>query len=63
MTYLNPRIAPPTDTNRIVLERRDGETYALTEEFLSHVDSVEWFGKIRLFLRKRNWLPESERSL
>jgi hypothetical protein len=62
MTYLNPRIAPPTDTNRIVLERRDGDRCLLSEEFHGHVDTVDWFARIRRFLRQSDWIPEAERD-
>lgn len=61
-TYLNPRIAPPTDTNRIVLAARGRPPFALTREFHGHVDTLEWFSKIRVFLRSCGWTPADERD-
>ena len=29
---------------------------------MAHADSVEWLGKIRVFLRSHGWLPEDERT-
>ena len=56
----NPTFAPPTDKNRIALQARDGETFPLTTEFFSHTDCLDWFGKIRVFLRKNGWVPDAE---
>jgi hypothetical protein len=61
-TYLNPRIAPPTDTNRIVLQGLGGSSVPLSATYLGHSDTLEWFGKIRVFLRKYGWTPKSERE-
>lgn len=54
------RTAPPTDENRIVL-RTDTKSFPLTKTFFGHIDTLEWFGKIRVFLRKAGWEPQSER--
>ena len=60
-TYLNARIAPPTDTNRIVLET-NATSFPLTQAYFGHADTVEWFAKIRVFLRNAGWVPAIERE-
>jgi len=59
---LNPQIAPKTDTNRIALEGRGEAEFALTDEYQSHSDTLDWFGKIRVFLRRNGWTPIDERE-
>jgi hypothetical protein len=61
VALLNQTVGGEQDTARIALEC-ERETYFLTEERLSHLDSNEWFGKIRRFLRKHGWVPEDERD-
>jgi len=34
----------------------------LREEYASYSDSLEWMGKVRLFLRRHGWLPHDERQ-
>jgi len=34
----------------------------LTEAYVSQMDATEWFGKIRVFLRKNGWTPRDERE-
>jgi hypothetical protein len=34
----------------------------LTDEYFAHMDSTEWLGKIRVFLRKNGWIPADERK-
>jgi hypothetical protein len=46
---------------RIVLvDQRGGETL-LGEDWLAHVDAIEWLGTIRKFLRTHGWVPVDER--
>ena len=60
VALLHQTVGGEQDTARIALECQR-ETYFLTEERLSHLDSNEWFSKIRRFLRKHGWVPEDER--
>lgn len=62
MGAINPSIAVPTETKRIVLETSEDETHALTTEFFGHSETTEWFAKIRRFLRSVGWTPLAERS-
>ena len=52
---------PEVDQKRIMLVGKTGSV-PLTEAYLASVDVTEWFGKIRVFLRKHGWVPESERE-
>lgn len=63
LQFINTSVGPEIDVARIVLhvEGRRGPI-RLTEAFLSHIDSVEWTGKIRTFLRAQGWVPEDERE-
>jgi len=60
VSLLNRTVSGEQDTARIALELRN-ETFFLTQERSSHLDANEWFGKIRVFLRKHGWVPEDER--
>ena len=63
--FINTQVGPEIDVARILLEIDSGHvpsTIRLTEAFLAHTDSVEWVGKIRVFLRSHGWLPEDERE-
>ncbi len=47
---------------RIVLvDDRERET-PIGEEWLAHVEAIEWLGKIRKFLRAHGWVPADERG-
>ena len=61
MRFIDSKVGPELDTARIVLITEDDRELPLTEDFLSHMDSSEWLGKIRLFLRKHSWIPQDER--
>ncbi len=61
MRFIDSTVGPDLDTARIVLITGEGKELPLTEDFLSHMDSSEWLGKIRLFLRKHGWVPADER--
>lgn len=60
--FINTSVAPEVDVARIVLVL-DAEQAPvhLSEQFLAHVDAVEWIAKIRSFLRKQGWVPADER--
>ncbi|MBX3226477.1 MAG: hypothetical protein KIT84_32550 [Labilithrix sp.] len=61
--FINTNIAPKVDVARIVIVLdNDRAPVLLTEQFLAHMDSVEWVGKIRSFLRKQGWVPADERA-
>jgi hypothetical protein len=55
------RVGPEIDTARIIFTSGQ-ERVALDDRFVSHTDAVEWFGKIRVFLRKNGWVPFDERE-
>lgn len=59
---LAPNIGPPTETKRIVLDPSEGDTHALTADFFGHTETMEWFAKIRVFLRSMGWTPLAERG-
>jgi hypothetical protein len=62
MRFIDSRVSPEVDTARIVLVGRDREPVPLTKAYLAHMDATEWLGKIRVFLRKHQWVPEDERE-
>jgi hypothetical protein len=58
---LEAQALPTVDEQRIVLVCATG-CVPLTESHLASVEVTEQFGKMRVFLRKHGWTPESERS-
>jgi hypothetical protein len=67
MRFIDATVGPELDTQRIVVlggatNGKGGKRLALTEEYVPHMDAVEWFGKIRVFLRKNGWTPADERA-
>jgi hypothetical protein len=62
MGPLAPNIGPPSETKRITLESAKRGTHTLTQEFFGHAETIEWFAKIRSFLRSCGWTPLSERE-
>lgn len=66
--FTNTTVGPSVDQARIVLVGRktkknpDRLKVVLTDEYFAHMDSTEWLGKIRVFLRKHDWLPTDERK-
>jgi hypothetical protein len=56
-------VGPEIDVARITLVP-DGARppVHLTDAYLAHIESVQWLGRIRAFLRGHGWLPEDERG-
>jgi hypothetical protein len=50
------------DTSRIVFVLRGKKKLALTEQYVSHSDCLQWMGKVRTLLRSGGWLPVDERA-
>lgn len=48
---------------RLALERRapEGPVF-VPDERVTPIEAQEWYGKVRVFLRKHGWVPESERD-
>jgi hypothetical protein len=61
LRFIDSQALPEVDQKRILLVGRSGSV-PLTEAYLASVDVTEWFGKIRVFLRRHGWVPESERE-
>jgi hypothetical protein len=59
--FINSTVGPEVDTGRIVIVSSSSRV-ALSDDYLAHIDATEWFGKIRVFLRKHGWVPLDERS-
>ena len=63
MRFIDATVGPELDTARIVVVATSGRRrIALTEDYVTHMDATEWFGKIRVFLRKNGWIPADERA-
>ena len=62
MRFINATVGPELDTARIVVVGARGTRVPLTTEYIAHMDASEWFGKIRVFLRKSGWVPADERA-
>jgi hypothetical protein len=62
MRFADSRVAPPLDVARIVLSFEDGSTVPLSAERLSHLETADVYGKMRVFLRKNGWQPADERE-
>lgn len=61
LRFIDATVMPPVDEARIELVLKD-ESIFLSDDYTSHLDATEWFGKIRRFLRKNGWVPEDERG-
>jgi hypothetical protein len=63
MRFIDATVGPELDTARIVVVATSSRRrLALTEDYVTHMDATEWFGKIRVFLRKSGWIPADERA-
>lgn len=48
---------------RLSFERHaPGEPVFVPEERVTPLEAQEWYGKVRVFLRKHGWVPEEERA-
>lgn len=59
LPFMQNSVGPKIDTARIALVVR-GEAIFLTEDYLTHFETLEWFNRIRLFFRKHGWAPADE---
>lgn len=61
-THASGRGGSATERVRLALERRGEEAAVFVpEDRLTPIEAQEWYGKVRVFLRKHGWVPESER--
>jgi hypothetical protein len=60
--FVETTVGPELEVVRIVIEVNGAEPTRLSEAFVSHMDGVEWLGRIRRFLRAHGWVPEDERD-
>jgi hypothetical protein len=52
-----------TERVRLALERRPpDDPVFVPEERVTPIEAQEWYGKVRVFLRKHGWVPEGERE-
>ena len=52
----------PLERVRIALERKaPAEPIYVPDSALTPIEAQEWMGKVRVFLRKHEWLPNDER--
>jgi hypothetical protein len=62
-SHASGRGGTSTERVRIALERRAPEAPVFVpEERVTPIEAQEWYGKVRVFLRKNGWVPESERE-
>ncbi|MBX3230614.1 MAG: hypothetical protein KIT84_00240 [Labilithrix sp.] len=58
-----PAAGGPAERVQIAFDRAaPAEPIVLPESTLTPLESEEWVGKIRVFLRKHGWLPKAERQ-
>lgn len=52
-----------TERVRLALERRAPEPPVFVpDERVTPIEAQEWYGRVRVFLRKHGWVPENERA-
>jgi hypothetical protein len=63
LRFLDSKVGPEVDVARIAFDV-DGysQPVNLSEAYFAHMDSIEWLGKIRVFLRAQGWVPQDERG-
>ncbi|MDB4938785.1 MAG: hypothetical protein JWP87_5757 [Labilithrix sp.] len=62
-THQGARGASATERVRLALERRDSDAPVFVpEERVTPIEAQEWYGKVRVFLRKHGWVPDDERE-
>ena len=63
-SHASGRAGATTDRVRIALERRAPESpIFVPDDRVTPIEAQEWYGKVRVFLRKHGWVPESEREV
>jgi hypothetical protein len=61
-THASGRGGSSTERVRLALEcRAPAEPIFVPEERVTPIEAQEWYGKVRVFLRKHGWVPESEK--
>lgn len=62
-SHASGRGGSATERVRLAFDRRapDGSIY-VPEDRVTPIEAQEWYGKVRVFLRKHGWVPESERA-
>jgi len=62
-SHASGRAGSATERVRLAFERRAPEAPVFVpEERVTPIEAQEWYGKVRVFLRKHGWVPESERA-
>jgi hypothetical protein len=62
-THRSGQAGAATERVRLALERRAPATpIFVPDERVTSIEAQEWYGKVRVFLRKHGWVPESERD-
>jgi hypothetical protein len=62
-THATGRGGSAAERVRLALERRAPEApIFVPEERVTPIEAQEWYGKVRVFLRKHGWVPENERD-
>lgn len=62
-TQAGGRGGAATERVRLALERRAPDSPVFVpEERVTPIEAQEWYGKVRVFLRKHGWVPENERA-
>ena len=61
-THASGRGGSATERVRLAFERRAPDSpIFVPDERVTPIEAQEWYGKVRVFLRKHGWVPESER--
>jgi hypothetical protein len=63
-SHASGRGASATERVRLAFElRAPAPPVFVPEDRVTPIEAQEWYAKVRVFLRKHGWVPESERSL
>lgn len=62
-TQASGRGGSTTERVRLAFERRaPDDPVFVPDERITPLEAQEWYGKVRVFLRKHGWVPDSERA-
>lgn len=62
-SHASGRGGSATERVRLAFERREPDAPVFVpEERVTPIEAQEWYAKVRVFLRKHGWVPESERG-